>query len=66
MNKKLDTKEVKTKIADSRKELLNLRFKKRSGQLDNSSEFKKNRRNIARLMTQEKKNKLKEQSNDCL
>ena len=63
MNKKLDTKEVKTKIADSRKELLNLRFKKRSGQLDNSSEFKKNRRNIARLMTQEKKNKLKEESN---
>ena len=63
MNKKLDTKEFKTKIADSRKELLNLRFKKRSGQLDNSSEFKKNRRNIARLMTQEKKNKLKEQSN---
>ena len=63
MNKKLDTKEVKTKIADSRKELLNLRFKKRSGQLDNSSEFKKIRRNIARLMTQEKKNKLKEESN---
>ena len=63
MNKKLDTKEVKTKIADSRKELLNLRFKKRSGQLDNNSEFKKIRRNIARLMTQEKKNKLKEQSN---
>ena len=63
MNKKLDTKEVKTKIADSRKELLNLRFKKRSGQLDNSSEFKKIRRNIARLMTQGKNNKLKEQSN---
>ena len=36
MNKKLDTKEVKTKIADSRKELLNLRFKKRSGQLENN------------------------------
>ena len=63
MNKKLDTKEVKTKIADSRKELLNLRFKKRSGQLDNNSEFKKIRRSIAILMTQEKKNKLKEESN---
>jgi len=37
MAKKIDLKEISTKLSDSRKELLNLRFKKTSGQLENSS-----------------------------
>ena len=63
MAKKIDLKEISTKLSDSRKELLNLRFKKTSGQLENSSQFKKVKKNIARLLTREKQLKIKGQSN---
>ena len=49
-----DLKEISTKLSESRKELLNLRFKKTSGQLENSSQIKKNKKNIARLLTKKK------------
>ena len=49
--KKIDKKEIQTKISDLRKELLNLRFKKRSGQLENTSQFNKIRKDIARFLT---------------
>mgnify|MGYP001093480189 CR=1 FL=1 len=63
MAKKIDLKEISTKLSDSRKELLNLRFKKTSGQLENSSQFKKVKKNIAQLLTREKQLKIKGQSN---
>ena len=59
----LDLKEISTKLSDLRKELLNFRFKKTSGQLENSSQIKKNRKNIARLLTNKKKLIIKGQSN---
>ena len=59
----LDLKEISTKLSDLRKELLNFRFKKTSGQLENSSQIKKNRKNIARLLTNKKKLIIKGQTN---
>ena len=59
----LDLKEISTKLSDSRKELLNLRFKKTSGQLENYSQMKKNKRNIARLLTKKRELVIKGQSN---
>ena len=58
-----DLKEFSTKLSDSRKELLNLRFKKTSGQLESSSQIKKNKKNIARLLTKKKELIIKGQSN---
>ena len=60
---KLDLKEISTKLSDLRKELLNLRFKKTSGQLENYSQIKKNKKNVARLLTNKKKLIIKGQSN---
>ena len=57
--KKINNKEIKTKISDLRKELLNLRFKKRSGQLENTSQFKKIRKEIAKYMTQKNNDLIK-------
>ena len=48
---KINFKEIGTKLSNARKELLNLRFKKTSGQLENTSQFRKIRREIARLLT---------------
>ena len=59
----LDLKEISTKLSDSRKELLNLRFKKTNGQLENYSQMKKNKRNIARLLTKKRELVIKGQSN---
>ena len=60
---KLDLKEISTKLSDLRKELLNLRFKKTSGQLENYSQIKKNKKNVARLLTNKKKLIIKGQTN---
>ena len=49
--KKLDKKEINTQISDLRKELLNLRFQKNNGQLQNTSQFKIVRKKISRLLT---------------
>ena len=52
--KSLNIEEIKTKISDSRTELLNLRFKRKSGQLENTSQFKKIKKEIARFLTMRK------------
>ena len=49
--KNIDSQEIKSQLSESRKELLNLRFKKISGQLENTSQFKKAKRKIAHLLT---------------
>jgi len=63
MAKKIEKKEGLTKVSDLRKELLNLRFKKKSGQLENNSQFKKIRKEIARALTAKNKLSLKEKEN---
>ena len=54
-NINLDHKQIKSQLSDSRKTLLNLRFQKANGQLGNTSQLKKTKKNIARLLTQERK-----------
>ena len=54
VKKSVNLHEIKTQLSDARKELLNLRFKKISGQLENTSGFKKTKKNIARLLTLDK------------
>jgi large subunit ribosomal protein L29 len=49
--KQLDDGAVKAKIVELKKELMNLRFQKVSGQLEKAHPFKVARRNIARLST---------------
>ena len=49
--KKLDLKKIKSEIEDLKKNLLNLRFQKATGQLEKTSELKKIRRKIANLKT---------------
>jgi large subunit ribosomal protein L29 len=43
--------ELKTELADLRKEQFNLRFQRASGQLENTSRVRAVRRDIARIMT---------------
>ena len=47
----INLEEIKKQVSNLRKELLNLRFQKSSGQLQNTSQIKKNRRKIAHLLT---------------
>lgn len=44
-------KEIKKEILDSKKKLLSLRIKKSSGEVQDTSLFKKTKKNIARLFT---------------
>ena len=44
-------KDLKNKITDFRKESLNLRFQKTSGQLENTSRISKVKKEIARIKT---------------
>ena len=50
--KTIDIKKIRSEIEDVRKSMLNLRFQKSTGQLEKTSELKKNRRKIARLKTE--------------
>ena len=50
--KKIDNKNLKSEINSLQKTMLNLRFQKSTGQLEKTSEMKKNRRKIARLKTE--------------
>tara|TARA_B100001123_G_C14872447_1_gene852539 strand:+ start:394 stop:591 length:198 start_codon:yes stop_codon:yes gene_type:complete len=50
--KKIDFKKIKSEIEEAKKSMLNLRFQKSTGQLEKTSEMKKNRRKIARLKTE--------------
>tara|TARA_Y100000590_G_C15656182_1_gene990709 strand:- start:621 stop:845 length:225 start_codon:yes stop_codon:yes gene_type:complete len=49
--KNIDLKKIKVEILSLRKNLLNLKFQKSTGQLEKTSEIKKIRRKIARLKT---------------
>lgn len=47
----LSTEELRTKLADARQELMNLRFQFVTGQLTDTSRLRKARREIARFET---------------
>ena len=49
--RELDVEELQRRIAETRRELFNLRFQHATGQLENTGELKEVRRNIARLLT---------------
>ena len=49
--RELDVNELEQRIAQTRRELFNLRFQHATGQLENMGQLKEGRKNIARLLT---------------
>ncbi len=49
--RELDVDELERRVAQTRRELFNLRFQHATGQLENTGQLKEVRRNIARLLT---------------
>jgi len=49
--RKLTTEEINKKIADSKEELLKLRFKQATGSLENPARIKELRKDVARFKT---------------
>ena len=49
--RELDVEELEQRVAETRRELFNLRFQHATGQLENTGQLKEVRRNIARLLT---------------
>ena len=49
--RELDVEELQRRVAQTRRELFNLRFQHATGQLENTGQIKEVRRNIARLLT---------------
>jgi large subunit ribosomal protein L29 len=49
--RELDIGELEHRLADTRRELFNLRFQHATGQLENTGQLKEVRKNIARLLT---------------
>jgi len=49
--RELDVEELERRIAQTRRELFNLRFQHATGQLENTGQLKEVRKNIARLLT---------------
>lgn len=49
--RQLDVEELERRLAESRRELFNLRFQHATGQLENTGQLKEVRKNIARLLT---------------
>jgi large subunit ribosomal protein L29 len=49
--RELTIEELLQREAEMKRELFNLRFRRASGELDNTAELKKTRRDIARVMT---------------
>ncbi len=49
--RELSVEEIKTKLMNTRQELMNLRFQLVTGQLTDTSRFKLARRDVARLQT---------------
>src|SRR5918994_585380 len=47
----MDVDELEQRLADTRRELFNLRFQHATGQLENTGQLKEVRKNIARLLT---------------
>ena len=55
-NTEINLKKIRSEIIDLRKNLLNLKFQKSTGQLEKTSEIKKTRRKIASLKNDISKN----------
>ena len=49
--RELDVQELELRLADTRRELFNLRFQHATGQLENTGQLKEVRKNIARIHT---------------
>jgi large subunit ribosomal protein L29 len=49
--RKLSNEELKEKLLELKKKLLNLRFQNKIGSLSNTAEIKKTKKNIARILT---------------
>jgi large subunit ribosomal protein L29 len=49
--RELDVEELQQRVAQTRRELFNLRFQHATGQLENTGQLKEVRQNIARLLT---------------
>lgn len=49
--KDLGVEELESRVAETRRELFNLRFQNATGQLENTGQLKEVRRDIARLLT---------------
>ena len=49
--KKLDIKTLRAEVSSNKKNLMNLRFQKSTGQLERTSEIRKTRKKIASLKT---------------
>ncbi len=49
--RELGVDELERRVAETRRELFNLRFQHATGQLENTGQLQKVRRNIARLLT---------------
>lgn len=60
--RKLDSKEIETKVKDSKKELLNLRIKNATGSLEKPSKIKELKKDVARMLTVLKERKMEQTS----
>ena len=49
--RELDVTQLEQRLADTRRELFNLRFQHATGQLENTGQIKEVRKNIARILT---------------
>jgi large subunit ribosomal protein L29 len=49
--RELDVEELERRLADTRRELFNLRFQHATGQFENTGQLKQVRKNIARVLT---------------
>ena len=49
--RELGIEELERRVAETRRELFNLRFQHATGQLENTGQLKEVRKNIARLLT---------------
>ena len=49
--REMDVQELERRLAETRRELFNLRFQHATGQLENTGQLKEVRKNIARILT---------------
>jgi large subunit ribosomal protein L29 len=49
--REMDVEELERRVAETRRELFNLRFQHATGQLENTGQLREVRKNIARLLT---------------
>jgi len=56
--KKMTEDELKTKINSFKKDLFNFRFRKINGQIEDPSQIRKIKRNVAKILTKINKKKL--------